>query len=166
MQKELNEPLLSSTESPGRPHGSLAKRGEASEVSLAGVPLLEEEVVDAFCREGERERVTKGDKKYSWKTYQHTHPQIKPPNPDKTHSHTGMYTHIVVVKPIIPHLDGTAPADGTRGPWVMDTGCAPFVVKAGRFLGATAEKPGESGEIIGPNGKGFLGTGGLGGTGF
>lgn len=164
---------------PGRAHRSLAKLGEASEVSLAGVPLLGEEVVDACCREGERERLTKGDKKwtkgdkvtnrtYACSTYNHTHsptqPRTKPPHPDKTQQPT--YKRTVVVKPIIPHLDGTTPADGTRGPWVLDVGCAPLVAKAGRLPGATAERPGGSGEIIGPNGKGFLGTGGLGGTGF
>lgn len=104
-----------------------------------------------------------------------THPQTKPPNPVKTHpphmkrnrhTHTGIYKHTVVVKPLAPHLDGTTPADGTRGPWVMGTGCAPLVAKAGRFPGTTAERPGGSGEIMGPTGKGFLGTGGLGGTGF
>lgn len=40
--------------------GLWVKRGEASEVSLAGVLLL---VVDALRREGEKEKVTKWDKK-------------------------------------------------------------------------------------------------------
>lgn len=106
-----------------------------------------------------------------------THPQTKLLNVDKTrsptyehthtHKHPGIqYTHTVFVKPMVSHLDGTTPADGMRGPWIMGAGCAPLVAKAGRFPGTTAERPGGSGETMGPIGKGFLGTGGLGGAWF